>query len=277
MPGSRLLTKPLDLQATPATSAKVMLRVLVSAQGSGTPAQGQEAATETFVFQFTGGEARALMDRMKEALTAAIQAYKAGANGGTGSSVGTPNASGGGVPAGAGAGSTMAIASALSSGGSAGKKDDMSDAALLADMDLMQEVLESSPALMKTFMETVVQDQSITSAQFWSTRLGLLRSHAIRKRQKRGPYNVLGTIKSKVVDNVTTYSITREQIAEIFEQHPLIRRVYDENVPRLAEGEFWKKFLSSRLCKKLRGERINPQDPWDDIMDKYLELDDNGM
>lgn len=67
-------------------------------------------------------------------------------------------------------------------------------------------------------------------------------------------------------------NISAEQIQLIFSQHPLIKRVYDENVPKLNESEFWSRFFLSRLFKRLKGERIVETDGTDPTFDRYLEV-----
>lgn len=138
------------------------------------------------------------------------------------------------------------------------------------DIDLQESLLTNNPDLLQTFKEAVMKGH-LSNEQFWSTRLHLLRAHAVERSQQRGPYNVLSTIKPKTVDNQMKVSLTGQQIHDMFEQHPLLRKVYDKHVPPLAEGEFWSRFFLSKLCKKLRGDRITPMDPSDDIMDKYLK------
>ena len=69
---------------------------------------------------------------------------------------------------------------------------------------------------------------------------------------------------------MTRLNISKEQIQLIFTQHPLVKRVYDENVPKLSEQQFWSRFFQSRLFKKLRGERIGEADATDVVLDKYL-------
>lgn len=252
-----------------------MIKLFVLPDGASPSA---DATPDIFVFGFNGPNARSECDAVKVALTAAIQAAKTAAEG-TGTAAGTPAAAG--TPTanatGAGAGSTMAIASALSSAKTVLGGDDLSKARLEADLTLQEALLKSNSDLQRTFHETVIKGAgAIKPSQFWSTRIHLLRAFAIERRQKRGPYNVLATIKPKTVDNVIKLNLSREQIAEIFAQHPLVRRVYDENVPKISEDGFWKKFFQSRLCKKLRGERIMPSDPWDEVLDKYLDQDDDG-
>ncbi|OJD23688.1 hypothetical protein ACJ73_04957 [Blastomyces percursus] len=252
------------LQQTPATSPKVMLKVFVQLSDAGpspSPNKTPPGATEQYIFSFTAGtNARAEADAIKDALSATIQAIKTGQ-----------------APTKEGAPAAMAIASALSS--VAGKPSWDDDNRLIADVELQQSLLKSDPALQRVFMETLrTKAETVSSAQFvsqfWSTRVHLLRAHAIEKSQTRGSYNVLSTLKPRVEDNVTKLNISKEQIQLIFSQHPLVKKVYDENVPKLTEQQFWSRFFQSRLFKKLRGERVTEADATDPILDKYLRVDE---
>ncbi|RYF08944.1 MAG: hypothetical protein EOO77_24790, partial [Oxalobacteraceae bacterium] len=140
------------------------------------------------------------------------------------------------------------------------------------DADLQEALLRSNPDLSNTFREAVING-SVTPAQFWSSRTHLLRAFLVERSQQKGPYNVLATIRPKTVDNKITVNMTREKIKDVFAQHPLLRRIYDETVPPLGEDEFWSRFFVSRLCKKLRGERILPSDPVDDKLDGYINIE----
>lgn len=256
-----LLNFILDLQQTPATSAKVMLKVFAQTQGA--------AASEQYVFSFTSPTtARAEADAIKDALGKAIQAAKAGS-----SVLAQP---GGGSAA-------MTIASAVTSLPHGGNTDAWyDDSRLKSDVQLQQSLLKANPSLSKTFMESLrTKPELITTSQFtsqfWSTRIHLLRAHAIEKNQTRGGYNILSTIKviPPVDDEIIKLNISKEQIQLIFNQHSLVKRVYDENVPRLSEEEFWARFFQSRLFKKLKGERIPQSGRIDPIIDKYLEYNDD--
>lgn len=254
-----LLTRSADLQQTPASNPKVMLRIFAQPPGASAP--------EQYVFQFTNGaNARAEADAIKDALSAAIQAAKT-----------APVA----AAAGEGVSPAMAIASAVSSTGAGGKNYWDDDNKLKADAELQQSLLKSDPNLQRMFMESLrTKPDTLTGAQFmsqfWSTRIHLLRAHAIEKAQTRGSYNVLSTLKPRVEDNVTKLNISKEQIQLIFSQHPLVKRVYDENVPKLSEQQFWSRFFQSRLFKKLRGERISETDATDAVLDKYLKVDEHA-
>lgn len=256
------LTGPLDLQQTPATNPKVMLRIFAHAPGSST--------SDTHVFSFTSStNARIEADAIREFLKDAILSSKSGG--------GLPAVPGGGESSSA----AMAIAGAVSSTAGAGSNTNAwyDDEKLQQDLELQQSLLESNLSLKATFMEaTRTKPESISrtqfGTQFWSTRIHLLRAHAIEKNQTKGAYNVLSSIKPTTVDNATRLSISKEQIQLIFNQHVLVKRVYDENVPKLSESDFWSRFFQSRLFKKLKGERILEGDPTDNILDKYLHHDE---
>ncbi|KAJ8100163.1 hypothetical protein POJ06DRAFT_197788, partial [Lipomyces tetrasporus] len=80
--------------------------------------------------------------------------------------------------------------------------------------------------------------------EFWRSRIPLLRMHSLVLAQRRGPYNVLATIKpvSKPQSEATRggggttqmkVSLSPDKIRDIFVQYPVVRRAYDENVPPL--------------------------------------------
>ncbi|MCJ1253322.1 RNA polymerase II transcription factor B subunit 1 [Lignoscripta atroalba] len=259
------VTSITNLQQTPASSAKVMLKIFAQPPGA--------TASETHVFSFTSPlNARGEADAIKDALSKAILSAKIGNA--------TPAAPGGG---GGSTSAAMAIASAVSSTPGAGRDTNAwyDDGRLKSDVELQQSLLKANPPLSKTFMESLrTKPESISNSQFtsqfWSSRIHLLRAHAIEKNQTRGAYNVLSSIKPKTVDNATRLSISKEQIQLIFSQHSLVKRVYDENVPKLSEEIFWSRFFQSRLFKKLKGEKITDADPTDPVLDKYLQHDDEA-
>ncbi|KAL8900279.1 MAG: hypothetical protein Q9192_001151 [Flavoplaca navasiana] len=264
-PGSKpTVTFPLytitNLQQTPASTSKVMLKVFAQPPGASTP--------ETHVFNFTSPTAaRAEADAIKEALSKAIQQAKAG----------------GAVPAapgGSASSAAMAIASAVSSGRNAAATQDgiYDDSRLQSNADLQHSLLQSDLHLKKTFIESLrtkpssITDSQFTS-QFWSTRIHLLRAHAIEKSQTKASYNILASIKPEEKDGEIRLSISKEQVQLIFNQHAIVRRAYDENVPKFSESEFWSKFFRSRLFKKLQGKRIQEDDAQIPALDKYLDLE----
>lgn len=248
-----------------------MLRVFAIA-----PNAPPNSTPDQYVFLFTAGPdaARRQADAIKNALSARLGLTKAE----TPTKAGTPAAAPTPTPVadgGGGMSAAMAIASAVTSAGTSQNPWD-DDNKLKADVELQQSLLKANPTLQRMFMESIhTKPESLTSAkfmsQFWSTRLHLLRAHAIERAQTRGSYNVLSVLKPRQEENVTKMNISKEQISLIFSQHPIVHRVYDQNVPKLDEYEFWSRFFQSRLFKKLRGERIVEADATDAILDKYLQ------
>ena len=246
---------PVDLQQTPETAAKVMLKIFEKSPDAAEPV--------THLFHFNSAtNPRGEANNFKDALTNLIAAAKA-------NDASVPRANGV-APASA----AMAIASAVKSGTGANRWYD--DAQLKTDIELQQSLMKKDPALHRTYMESrrtkpdTISDSQFNS-QFWSTRTNILRAHAVETHQKRGSYNVLSAVKPRQVDGELKMNISAEQVQLIFSQHPLVKRVYDENVPKLNEMDFWSRFFLSRLFKKLKGERVTEADSTDPTFDRYLD------
>ncbi|KAM3078222.1 RNA polymerase II transcription factor B subunit 1 [Clarireedia jacksonii] len=253
-----------NLQQTPETAPKVMLKIFEKTTNA------PESVTHLFHFNSPGnprGEANAV----KDVLTNLISALKAG-------DVTVPKANGSGATS-----ASMAIASAVASKPGSVNAKWYDDTQLKADIELQQSLMKKDPALKRTYMESrrtkpdTISDSQFNS-QFWSARTNLLRAHAVETSQKRGAYNVLSAVKPRQVDGELKMNISAEQVQLIFSQHPLVKKVYDENVPKLNEMEFWSRFFLSRLFKKLKGERITEADSLDPTFDRYLNANtDDGL
>ncbi|MBE7181623.1 MAG: hypothetical protein INR71_10530, partial [Terriglobus roseus] len=158
----------------------------------------------------------------------------------------------------------------------------LDDGKLIQDVMLQRSLLEANPSLYQRFNESLKEKpESITmsqfSLQFWSTRVHLLRAHAVEKGQSQGAYNVLSEVKPKNVDGNMVLNLSKEQIQIIFKQHPVIRRVYDETVPKpFSEPDFWARFFQSKLLKSLRGEKLVDSDHSDPVLDKYINFDEEA-
>lgn len=182
----------------------------------------------------------------------------------------------------------MAIAQAVSAGGSKTADGWYDDARLKSDIELQRSLLDANPMLRQRFNESLrekPQSIGITqfSTQFWSTRLHLLRAHAIEKAQSQGDYNVLPEIKFKRVaaekegePDKLMLNLAKEQVKLIFKQYPIVREAYNENVPKIDQNQFWSRFFMSRLLKRLKGEKITDADPPDPIFDRYLDHQQKG-
>lgn len=243
-----------NLQQTPESSAKVMLKIFVQDPGQA------EAIAHTFTFT-SKTDPRNEANGIKDALTNVIQAQKAIQN------AATPNSGG--------QSAAMAMASAISGGGKVGNLWE-DDERLKSDVRLQQSLMQENSDLQKTFMESLsLKPESISNtqftAQFWSSRVHLLRAHAIAQSQGKGKYNVFSELRRE--DGGTKMSLTQDHVRAIFEQYPVMRIVYDEVVPSKckSEVEFWSRFFQSQLFMKLRGLKF---DPARESRDRYLDTEE---
>ncbi|TPX13228.1 uncharacterized protein E0L32_006428 [Thyridium curvatum] len=261
-----------NLQQTPDSSAKVMLKIFEKPPSS-------EGDAVAFLFHFTSPtDARAEANAVKDLLSRLLVEIR-GSDPRLPKPAATPAAA---SPAAAGnvngsGSAAMSFASAVNSRPAAARWFD--DSQLRSDIELQQSLMKRDRNLHQTYMDArQTKPDSISDAafnsQFWSTRTSLLRAHAIEMNQKKGAYNVLSAVKPKTVDGELKLNISVEQVQMIFAQHPLVKRLYNENVPKLSEGEFWSRFFLSKLSKRLRGERVNDNDNTDQLFDKFSEADD---
>ncbi|KAM4066950.1 BSD domain-containing protein [Hirsutella rhossiliensis] len=235
-----------NLQQTPDSSPKVMLKIFEKAKDGADPV--------TYLFHFNTSEARAEAKAVKDLLSRLLADLR-----GSDASIPKPST---GTPLAAGASTPPSSARWFD------------DNQLKMDIELQQSLMKKDKSLHQTYMEAIaVKPESISSAtfnsQFWSTRTNYLRAHAIETNQKKGAYNVLSTVKPRTVDGELKLNISVEQVQMLLSQHPLVKRIYNENVPKLSEADFWSRFFLSRLSRKLRGERVSDSERPDPLFDKY--------
>ncbi|KAF2965805.1 hypothetical protein GQX73_g7753 [Xylaria multiplex] len=262
-----------NLQQTPDTAAKVMLKIFEKSAESAEPVP--------YLFHFnSSSDPRAEANAIKNLLSRLLADAKTN----------DPNlprpASGAATPVGAGGGSSSAMVFASTANSKSAVARLFEDDALRGDIALQQSLLKADRNLSQMYMEgRKTKPDSMSdanfNAQFWSARINLLRAHAIESSQKRGPYNVLAQVKPILVPNEDPskqselkIKVTQEQISAILSQHPLLKRIFNENVPPLNQNEFWERFFLSKLSKKLRGERPTGLEMPDKIFDKYDEYED---
>lgn len=269
---SVLLSSVDKLQATPASSDKMMLRIVGKIDPDAKKRkdnEGNEIPVKPPVHMFSFNN-RTVMDNIKETLQHIIARYKdeeeyqekhkpdsQSPAPDTASSV-TPQPSQ--IPR------DLINTATLDAS--------LTKAKLLSNLKLQQSLLKDNKPLMKIFQETVIK-AGLPPHEFWSTRIPLLRAFALSTSQKIGPYNVLSTIKPVASsDNKVNVSVSREKIHTIFQNYSIVKKAFDDNVPKnFKEQEFWARFFSSKLFRKLRGERIMSNDRGDMIIDRYLSLD----
>ncbi|KAK0651379.1 hypothetical protein B0T16DRAFT_386822 [Cercophora newfieldiana] len=247
-----------NIQQTPETAAKVILKIFKK------PPSPNETTSESYLFQFTSPtDARSEANAIRDFLSTLI-------SGARGNDPGVPKPAANGD----GGSGAMAMANAVISKPPAMLWSD--DKSLKADLKLQRALMEQNEELGQTYADArATKPDSISDAafndQFWATRINLLRNYAIELNQLRGQYNVLSVVKPRMENDEFKLSIKPEQIQLIMKQYPLVRRIYDENVPKISEGEFISKFFLSRLYKKLRGERVTENDESYPMFDKYID------
>lgn len=273
------------MQATPPTAAK--MRIKLTTEGG-----------QALMLEFNKSDD---LEKSKHALQTAIKNYRESntpqSSAGSGSGEAPASAAGAAQPAASESSSSAPVSSSASksaaptaqsekkapqapqsgSENSAGKtkvrKFSLDPAKLLQNLDLQRSILRQDPDLMKTFQQTVIASGALSNEQFWSLRINLLVTAAQLQVQTRGSYNVLSTIKPTTgSDNKVNINLTREKIVDVFDQYPLVRRAYNENVPKLSEGEFWQRFFMSRLFLVLKGEKVSPTHSTDAIFDPYIDV-----
>lgn len=248
------------LQATPATSPKMLLKLFYKELGT--------SDIKDIKLTFNN---RQTMDAVKETLQTIVARQKAvikvtptPSNGDSAKATPAPAESESGtltpVP-----GDPLDFSS----------RESLTDAALIKNHQLQKKYLELNKSLFNVFKESVIK-LKLSPVIFWLSRVGLLRTYALTISQHRGPYNVLSTIRPVASsDNKVDVKVTRDQIGKIFETYPIVKRAYDELVPaRFNESEFFWRFFNSKLFMRLKGNKINTVNTKGDVViDKYLYVD----
>ncbi|KAI0016249.1 TFIIH p62 subunit domain-containing protein [Xylariomycetidae sp. FL0641] len=259
-----------NLQQTPDSAAKVMLKVFEKAPGAAEPTP--------YLFHFNSpSDARPEANVIRDLLSRLIAEAK---NNDPNVPRPAPAAASPAGENGSGSGSgAMAFASAATSKPSSVHLFD--NDSLKNDIALQQSLMKSDRNLAQMYMEgRKTKPESMSdatfNAHFWSARINLLRAHAIESNQKKGPYNVLAQVKPTLISstdpakqNELKMKFTVEQIQMILNQHPLVKRIYNENVPPMDTNKFWQGFFLSKLSKQLRGERITGQEQPNKVFDSY--------
>ncbi|KAI1433078.1 hypothetical protein GGR50DRAFT_542042 [Xylaria sp. CBS 124048] len=261
-----------NLQQTPDTVAKVMLRIFEKTAESAEPVP--------YLFHFNSpSDPRAEANVFKDLLSRLVADAKSN----------DPNvpkpASGVATPAAAGSSGSTSLASSNTANSKTTVARLFEGDALKNDIVLQQSLLKADRNLSQMYMEgrkTKPDTMSDTNfnTHFWSARISLLRAYAIESSQKRGPYNILAQVKPVLVpdedpskEGKWQVKVTQEQVSSIMSQHPLLKRIFNENVPPLSQSEFFARFFLSKLCKKLKGERPTGQEMPDKVFDKYDEYE----
>ncbi|KAK3386991.1 hypothetical protein B0H63DRAFT_144952 [Podospora didyma] len=258
-----------NLQRTPETAPKVILKVFEKPR---TP----EGDPIPYAFTFTSpADARGEANVLKDVLSEFIKANQPGAAVAAAAVAAAAPADGS-----AGNSAAMSFANAVIARQRAAAIKWFDDDTLKSNTTLQESLMKKDASLAQMYADArTTKPDSVTdtafNAQFWDSRVGLLRAHAIELNQKKGAYNILSTVKPRAENGELRLNMTPEQAQMILQQHPLVQRIYNENTPKLSETDFWCRFFNSKLCKRLRGERVTELDHDDVVFDRYNEADNS--
>ncbi|KAH9809350.1 hypothetical protein DFH28DRAFT_1098569 [Melampsora americana] len=149
----------------------------------------------------------------------------------------------------------------------------------LQDWRLKKRVLQNDLELRQLHKEMVIGGQ-ISEGEFWDGREELLFHEARLDSQKKGRSAQMVDPRPETTENGDiTISVTPQLIHDIFEQYPVVQKVYNENVPPLNDQLFWTRYFRSKLFNRHRSSARQPGDSVkeDEIFDKYLGDDDDGI
>ncbi|KAK2071496.1 hypothetical protein P8C59_005915 [Phyllachora maydis] len=262
-----------NLQQTPDTAAKVFLKILEKPRGgSGDPV--------SYLFQFTSpdkarAEAKAvttlLSNLIKGQADPSSSLRKPAEGDGASADAGPDGVGGPGVVSGPASRAPAAVKW-------------LDDTTLMGNAELQASLVAKDQRLRQTFEDAKATkpasvSDTLFATQFWSTRVGLLRAHAIEETQRQGAYNVLAAVKPQTVDDRLRLNLSVQNIIMLFEHFPLVKQLYNENVlpNKLDESKFWERFFNSRLSRRLKGERVGDDDHADALFDRYSEVDNLAL
>jgi transcription initiation factor TFIIH subunit 1 len=261
-----------NLQQTPATSPKAVLKLFVQAASTSAP--------ETFNFTFSSTTtARDELNAFIEPLKKIMEAQKSGA---VSALVSPSPISANGVQGHSG---SMTMAQAASSAAKDILSDSFSDAQLLSNLAFQKALTDQNPSLRERLAQAMRdKPASMTTSQlarqFWASRIHLLRAYAAEQAQAKGEYNVIADIKPvRNPDGAIKYDFTPAKFKIIWQQYPFMVRIHNELFKKKVfakEEDFWGDWVTSRLYKKMKGEKITEQDYEHPHFDRYLDLVDTN-
>lgn len=163
-----------------------------------------------------------------------------------------------------------------------GKKASVKDGP--SELEVRIRVLKANPSLAILHQDVVMTEQ-ISDQEFWShpTRRALLNAERASMEQRQGR-------NARIADPRPTsnekgemkINMTPELVRDLKAQYPVVSRAFEENVPtNMDEPTFWKRYFSSKLYHQLRTSARSQASQHtvdsDDILDKYLEEEDDGI
>ncbi|TIA99429.1 hypothetical protein E3P92_02406 [Wallemia ichthyophaga] len=148
------------------------------------------------------------------------------------------------------------------------------------DLEIRKKVLVKDPQLAKLHRDLVIGGV-ITEDEFWQGRQQLLLLEHLSASQKPGkPSTLVDPRPTSSQAGEFTITITPQLVQDIFQEYPVVRKAFIENVPNpLAESDFWIRYFHSHLFARHRASsRVDANDARNDpVFDQYLEEADDGL
>lgn len=127
--------------------------------------------------------------------------------------------------------------------------------------------------------------RQISDQEFWAhpTRRALLNAERASMEQKQGRNARIADPRPTTNESgEMKINITPELVRDLKAQYPVVARAFEENVPSgMDEPTFWKRYFSSKLYHRLRTSARSQASQHtvqaDDVFDKYLEEEDDGL
>ncbi|KAI0031749.1 hypothetical protein K488DRAFT_51454 [Vararia minispora EC-137] len=152
---------------------------------------------------------------------------------------------------------------------------------VLNDFRIRKKVLTKDPELAALHRELVMSGQ-ITESEFWEGREHLLAAQAATDAQQKGRPGQLLDLRPEMKDGKYNLTLTPAKMQQLFNDYPVVKKAYDENVPHnVKEEDFWIRFLKSKLHSALQAsirstvaQHVTEEDG---VFDRYLEQPDDGL
>lgn len=152
------------------------------------------------------------------------------------------------------------------------------------ELEVRIRVLKANPSL-AILHQDVVMSKQISDAEFWAhpTRKALLAAERSSMEQRQGRNaRIADPRPSSNEQGEMKINMTAELVRDLKAQYPVVARAFEENVPSVMdEPSFWKRYFSSKLYHRLRTSARSQASQHtvqpDDILDKYLEEEDDGL
>jgi len=141
------------------------------------------------------------------------------------------------------------------------------------EIQIREDILKNHKDLMKLHMELVLNGL-LSEEEFWNIRQNILENEKFTQKKGQASSSLADIRPTHNEGNDIKYTISTEIIHSIFMHYPSVKRAYDENVPNeVSEIDFWKRYFSSKFFHRNRTQGKSHIDTKDDIFDKCLEED----